>query len=155
MSVWEARDLPVLLFLSENPSDDGMLWTHQLSDQPRSDLPQLSELDFLRSVQTLRDADYVDWSSTSAEGGGTRFFSDFQVTGAGKQVLGLWPRFDALGSPGELASVLEALAEDAATEEERSNLQRAAGAVRRTGPEVVRSALVGVLSGLARTQLGI
>jgi hypothetical protein len=45
------------------------------------------------------------------------------VTGAGKQALGLWPRFDALGSPAELAAVLEALAEEAPTEEERSNLK--------------------------------
>jgi hypothetical protein len=77
------------------------------------------------------------------------------VTGAGKQALGLWPRFDALGSPAELASVLEALAEDAATEEERSNLRRVAAAVRSAAPGLVKAALTGAVSAGVRATLGI
>lgn len=74
------------------------------------------------------------------------------VTGAGKQAVGLWPRFDALGSPGELAAILEALAEDAATEEERFNLRRAAAAVRRSAPALIKAGLVGALSAVAKSQ---
>jgi hypothetical protein len=132
-----------------------MLWVETRSEQPRPDYPALSDGDFYLAVLTLHDAGYVTWTRTEAEGGGNRHFQDFMVTGAGKQALGLWPRFDALGSPAELASVLEALAEDAATEEERSNLRRAADAVRRSAPDVIKAGVVGALGALARSQLGI
>lgn len=155
MSLWEHRDKPVLAYLLALPPRDGMLWIDTRSEHPRPDYPQLSDGDFYLSVLTLHDAGYVTWTRTEADGSGTRHFQDFMVTGAGKQALGLWPRFDALGSPGELAAVLEALAEDAATEEERSNLRRAAGAVRKSAPSLVKAALTGALSAGVRATLGI
>jgi hypothetical protein len=132
-----------------------MLWVETRSDNPRPDFRALSDGEFYLAVMTLHDAGYVNWTRTEAEGGGSRYFQDFMVTGAGKQALGLWPRFDALGSPAELAAVLEALAEEAATEEERSNLKRAAAAVRRSAPELIKAGLIGALSTLARSQFGI
>ncbi len=82
-------------------------------------------------------------------------WTNFLVTGAGKQALGLWPRFDALGSPGELADILDALADNAPTEEQASNLKRAAAAVRRAAPGVVRGLAVAGLSAGARAVLGM
>ena len=87
-------------------------------------------------------------------GGGGALWTHFQVTGAGKQALGLSPKFDALGSPGELADILDALADNAPTEEESSNLKRAAAAVRRAAPGVVRGIAAGLGAG-ARAVLGI
>jgi hypothetical protein len=82
-------------------------------------------------------------------------FCRFLVTGTGKQALGLWPRFDALGSPSELAAILEALADSAPTEEEASNLKRAARAMRRAAPGVIRGLAEAGLGAAARHVLGI
>ena len=155
MSLWEGRDKPVLAHLLARPPEHGMLWVNMLSEEPRPDFPQVSDSDFHLAVLTLHDAGYVSWTLTEAEGGGNRHFQDFMVTGAGKQALGLWPRFDALGSPGELAAVLEALAEEAATEEEGSNLRKAAEAVRKSAPDLVKAGLAGALSAAAKLTLGI
>jgi hypothetical protein len=155
VSVWSVRDEPVLRYLVENPPQYNLLWTQSLAAEPHAGLPEVSEADFHRSVLTLRDADYVDWTSDSGEGGGGWHFTEFQVTGAGKQALGLWPGFDALGSPSELAGLLDALAHEAATEEERTNLNRAAGAVRGSAPQVVRSLFVGAVGAYTRARLGI
>jgi len=155
MTLWAVRDEPVLRHLAARPPRDGVLFTQSRSAQPHEGLPELTEAEFEDAVTTLADAGYVAWGHRESEGGGGRSYSHFQVTGAGKQALGLWPRFDALGSPGELAGLLEALAADAATEEERTNLRRAAEAVRQAGPDLLRSLAAGVLGGLARSQLGI
>jgi hypothetical protein len=155
VTLWATRDAPVLRHLALYPPRDGVLFTESRSDQPREGLPEVTETAFDEAITTLADAGYLAWEQRETEGGGGRIYTAFQVTGAGKQALGLWPRFDALGSPGELAAVLEALSVDAATEEERTNLKRAADAVRKAGPELLRSLAAGVLGGLARSQLGI
>ena len=155
MSLWVERDELVLRHLVEHPPAAGMLWTESRSDQPRPGFQTLTEADFYRSVKMLGDAGYLSWTNSGGEGGGGWHFQDIQVTGAGKQVLGLWPGFTALGSPAELAALLDALAEDAATEEERTNLQRAAAAVRRTAPDVIRGFLSTALRSIARSQLGL
>lgn len=155
MSLWGERDEPVLRYLVENPPSAGVLWTQSRSDQPRPGFPTLTEAEFCRAVKMLGDADYLSWTKSGGEGGGGWYFQDIQVTGAGKQVLGLWPGFTALGSPTELAALLEVLAEDAATEEERTNLQRAADVVRRSAPDIIRGFLSTALGSIARTQLGL
>ena len=155
MSVWERRDRPVLQYLANYPPAHGVLFTQRWNDAPRADVPQLTEAEVHRAVETLKDAGYVVDEGGEGEGGGGSAWFGLQVTGAGKQQLGLWPRFDALGSPGELAQVLEALAEEAAIDEERSNLRRAAEVVRRRGPEAVRSVLAGALGAYARAHLGL
>ncbi len=155
MSLWRERDEPVLRHLAGSPPEHGMLWTHRTSEAPHADVPHLTEAEFFRSVLTLGDAGYLGWSKAKGESGGSWYFPHFQVTGAGKQQLGLWPHFEALGSPTALAALLERMADEAATEEERSNLRRAGEAVKRTAPELVRSAFVGVASGIARSFVGL
>jgi hypothetical protein len=139
MTLWDSRDAPALRHLVEHPPEHGVLETHYRSDQPRAGLPALTEAELYRAVEVLGDAGYVAWSGGEGEGGGGRYYFDFQVTGEGKRVLGLWPRLDALASPEELAAVLEALAEGAPTEEERSALEGSADVARRTVPGLLRS----------------
>jgi hypothetical protein len=155
MSLWTERDEPVLRWLSENPPHGNFLSTNWMHDGPDERLPQLTQAGFHRAVETLHDAGYVSSDGGMYESGGGVHFALFQVTGAGKQALGLWPRFDALGEPAELAAILDALAENAPTEEEASNLKRAANAVRKTAPGVIRGLVVTGLSVGARGLLGI
>lgn len=155
MTLWTTRDEPVLRHLAEHPPYDGVLYPETRSDQPRAGLPEVTEAAFDEAVTILHDAEYVAWGRRETEGGGGRIYTGFQVTGAGKQQLGLWPRFDALGSPGELAALLDAVAREAPTEEERTNLERAADAVRRAGPPLIRSLAAGALGALARAHLGL
>jgi hypothetical protein len=155
VTLWASRDEPVLRYLAEHPPPDGAVWVNRMSEQPRAGLRGLTDAEFFRAIEMLGDAGYIVWRYSEGSGGGEWVFTDVQVTGTGKQVLGLWPRFDALGSPGELAALLEALAYDAPTEEERTNLQRAATAVRRSAPDVLRSLMAGALGAVARSQLGL
>lgn len=155
MTLWADRDEPVLRHLMANPPQHAILWTNRFQETPRADLPALTESEFHRSVQILGDAGYVGWNNSEGEGSGGWAFMDFLVTGTGKQALGLWPRFESLGSPVELAALLNALGENAATEEERSNLKQAGEAVRRSAPDVLKSVAAGALGALARSQLGL
>ena len=155
MSLWAIRDEPVLRHLAEHPPRDNAIWTHSRSHEPRPELPVVTEREFHRSVLILGDAGYVANEDGQYDGGGGCVFTHFQVTGAGMEALGLWPMFDELGSPAQLAALLEALGRDAATEEERTNLQRAAGVVRRAAPDVVRAALTGGISASVRAHLGL
>jgi hypothetical protein len=153
MTLWDERDEPALRWLSDKPPHGNILATHRTDTAPHEGVPTLTRSQFHRAVQTLRDAGYV--ASDEPQGQGGVHWTRFQVTGAGKQALGLWPRFDALGSPGELADILDALAENAPTEEQASNLKRAAAAVRRAAPGVIRGLAVAGLSAGARAALGI
>lgn len=155
MTLWATRDERVLRHLVEHPPEQGNLETHYRSEQPRAGLPDLSEAQFYRAIEVLNDAGYAAWSGSEGEGGGGRSYFDFQVTGEGKRVMGLWPRLDALASPEELAAVLQALAKKAPTEEDRSALENSADIARRTVPDLLRSALSGALGALVRSQLGI
>jgi hypothetical protein len=127
MSLWTERDEPVLRWLSENPPHGNFLSTNWMHDGPDERLPQLTQAGFHRAVETLHDAGYVSSDGGMYESGGGVHFALFQVTGSGKQALGLWPRFDALGEPSELAAILDALAENAPTEEEEGVKSQARG----------------------------
>lgn len=153
MSIWDDRDEPVLRYLLENPPRHRILMTNSMSDQPDERLPKLSEAEFERAIETLTDAGYVAFRDLQHESGGGRYRIGFFVTGKGKQVVGAWPSFDVLGQPGELAAVLERLAELAPTAEEASNLRRAAKAIRKHGPAYVGALLKGALGAAVRGAL--
>ena len=155
MTLWDERDEPVLRWLVDNPPRANMLMTHRSATAPHDGVPSLTRAQVHRAVETLHDAGYLSSDGDQADGGGGALWTRFQVTGAGKQAVGLWPRFDALGFPGELADIIDALAENAPTEEQASNLKRAAAAVRRAAPGVVRGIAVAGLSAGARAVLGL
>lgn len=154
MSIWERRDLPVLRWLNENPPYVGMLETNWVSEDKHPDFEHLTQADVDVAVQTLGDAGYVTWRDEGRDGGGGCHRLDFLVTGRGKQVLGEWPRFDALGESGELAAILERLAELAPTDEEASNYRKTAGLLRRGGTFALGAALKGALGVAVRQTLG-
>lgn len=154
MGVWERRDEPALRFLQNNPPNEGILSTDWLSPEPHWDLPDLTQAEFELAVQTLGDVDYVAWDAEQGEGGGGRYRFGFFVTGAGKQVLGEWPRFDALGEPGELAAVLDRLAAMAPTEEEASNYRKTAAVVRRGSTVALGALMKGALGAAMHGMLG-
>jgi hypothetical protein len=154
MSLWTDRDLPVLGFLHDHPPYEGVFETDRLSREPHSDLPQLTKQDVHLAVQTLHDASYLDFANRENESTGGVLWMDILVTGAGKQVLGEWPLFEALGSPAELAAILDRLAEIAATDEEESNLRKAASSARERGVDGLKTLATGVLGAYGRSLLG-
>ena len=91
MSLWTTRDEPVLRHLAEHPPQDNAVWTHSRRDEPRPELPEVTEREFHRSMLVLGDAGYVACEDGRYDGGGGCVFTHFQVTGAGMQALGLWP----------------------------------------------------------------
>jgi hypothetical protein len=155
VTLWEKRDLPVLRSLLDNPPAGGFLRIYSLSDEPYEPLPALTQAQVYLAVETLRDAGYLASDDGKWSSGGGFTITSIQVTGSGKQALGLWPRFDALGSPAELADILDALADNAPTEEESGNLKRAASAVRRAAPTVVRGLAETGLRAAARHFIGV
>jgi hypothetical protein len=102
----------------------------------------------------LNDLGYVD-GQVQYETGPGALFTHLRVTGRGQQALGEWPLFDEIASPATLALFLERLAEEAPTDEEASNLRRAAGYVRGLAVPALRAAAVGALAHVARAYLGL
>jgi hypothetical protein len=76
----------------------------------------LTHTEVYRAVETLRDAGYLAGDAGRGSSRGAYTFTRVLVTGSGKQALDLWPRFSALGEPGELAAILDALADNAPTQ---------------------------------------
>jgi len=117
MSVWTERDLPVLRALA-NPHDD--VRAGFLSIGSGDDLGiGMAPLDLIDSVLTLRDAGYITFRDQQETFGEPNLhLTGVAVTGAGMQILGEWPLFDAVASPEMLADLLERLAPEASTPEE-------------------------------------
>lgn len=153
MSLWRERDLPVLKWLDANPPQHEMLQTDWMSAAPHPGLPELAQQAFHYSVETLRDAGYVRCEGQEWEGSGGVIWFGFQVTGAGKQVLGEWPLFEVLGQPRQLAAVLDELAKRTASDEEEENLRNAAETVRGLGAEALEQLAAGVLAQLIRSAM--
>jgi hypothetical protein len=151
MSVWTDRDAVVLRWLHESPPYAEMLHM-TLSTAPHPDVPGLSQLDVHLALETLSDDGLLHYSDVSWASGPSVTWTGLQVSGAGLQALGEWPTFDALSSPAELGQLLDALAE-LATEEEESNLRRAANIARAKSGEVIQALAAGAFGALARGQL--
>ena len=153
-TVWERRDLPLLQALAT--SDDPRLRHGYLylwgDDQTPLGLP--FEADELHdAILTLTDAELVEGSPHYETGPGASF-TRFRVTGRGQQVLGQWPGFVDV-SPLTMAALLDRLAEQAATEEERTNARRAAEYVRSLRSGAFRAAATAAMSQLARIAVGL
>lgn len=77
------------------------------------------------------------------------------MTGRGQQALGQWPLFDEIASPQTLALFLERFADEAATQEEETNLRRAAAYARSLSVATVKAAAIGAATQGARAALGL
>jgi hypothetical protein len=85
-------------------------------------LPKLTQAAVYLALETLRDSGYLASDDGQWSSGGGFTITRIQVTGRGKQALGLWPRFEALGSPDGLAAILEGLREEVSSP--RGNTRR-------------------------------
>jgi hypothetical protein len=106
------------------------------------------------AILTLLDMDYVE-AQVQYESGPGASFTHLRVTGRGQQALGEWPLFDEIASPDTLALFLERLAEEAPTDEEESNLRRAAVYIRNLGVPALRALAVGAIAHAARAALNL
>jgi hypothetical protein len=115
----------------------------------------LSGTEIYNTILQLHDARYVEWDEDPHfYGGGGVTFIGLKVSGRGLQVLGEWPRFEALVSPPTLATLVDRLAEY--TEgDERSKMQRAAEVIRHAGVAGLRTLAIGAGSQLLRSTLGL
>ena len=95
MSLRDERDEPVLRHLAEHPPQNNVLTTHRFATAPHDGMRALTQAQVHRAIETLHDAGYVSSDGEQLSGGGGSNWTDFQVTGAGKQALGLWPKFAA------------------------------------------------------------
>lgn len=153
MSVWTDRDAVVLRWLHESPPSAETLHT-TLSTEPHPDLLGLSQQDVHLAVETLADEDLLHYNDERWASGPSALWTGLHVSGAGLQALGEWPTFDALSSPAELGQLLDALAEQlASTDEEESNLRRAATTARGKSREAIQALAAGAFGALARGQL--
>lgn len=153
---WTDRALPVLRAL-ETPNDahvrDGFLSLGRGRAEKNLGI-ELSDDAAHDTILQLRDAGYVEFKKLSYESGGGAHISGLHVTGRGLQVLGEWPRFEAIVSPLTLAALLETLAEYAPADE-ANEMKRAASFVRGIAGTTLRSLAIGAGSQLLKGTLGI
>ena len=153
---WTNRALPILEALRD-PQDPHVRDGYLSLGRGRAEKNLRVELTDDAAYDTLlqlADAGYIEYKDVSLETGGGAHISGLHVTGRGMQVLGEWPRFEALVSPLTLAALLETLAEYAPPAE-AAQMKRAADFVRRVGGPALRSLVFGVGSQLARGALGL
>jgi hypothetical protein len=156
LSVWTERDLVVLraLIRSENEYVRTGYLTIGHGRGAEELGASLDDADIHDSLLTLQEAGYADFDVAYESGPGAHF-THLSITGAGLQVIGEWPLFDAATSPEAIALLLERLAPEAPTDEETTNMGRAATYVRSLAPGVFRGFVTGAISAIMRSRLGL
>jgi hypothetical protein len=153
---WTDRALPVLRALVSPSNDyvrDGFLSLGHGRAEANLGL-KLPDNVVEDTTMQLADVGYVELNDITYESGGGAHISGLHASGRGLQVLGEWPRFEALVSPLTFAALLEALAEFATPEEARQ-MRRAAAVVRRLGGMALRSLAMGTGGQLLRNAMGL
>jgi hypothetical protein len=153
---WQNDGLPVLRALHD-PADyhlrEGIL---MLGRGRGASLGLDLDDDLLHDVVlALGDLGYVEYNEITYEAGGGAYFSGIRVAGRGLQVLGEWPRFEAMTSASTLGQTLERLADYAPDDDERTRVQRAGRFVRSFGTRALKTTTIAVGSHLARGALGL
>ena len=153
---WEDRALPVLNAL--RTSDNRNVCSGFLSlghGRAEAQLALgLSDDAVHNTILQLGDAAYVEFNPPQYESGGGVHFSGLRVTGRGMQVLGEWPRFEAMISPATLAALIETLAEYAPPNEAHQ-MREGASVVRRMAGATLKSLAMGAGGQLLRGALGL
>jgi hypothetical protein len=153
MTVWEHRDLPVLLALATSEDENVRQGFLNLSDGHPLEL-DMGSAEIYAAVLALHDAGYIE-GEIQHQGSHGALVTHFQVTGRGQQALGQWPLFDELASPATLALLLERLAEEASSIEEAGSLRRAATYVGGLTASTLRGAATAALAHVVRVHLGL
>jgi hypothetical protein len=106
---WHERALPVLQALRTRDAAYGAASALKLVKGQGNDLGlDLSAGAIQDTISQLREAGYVECDVTHELGGGHgMIFVGPRVTGRGLQVLGEWPRFEAMISPATLATLVD------------------------------------------------
>jgi hypothetical protein len=156
MSRWRNQVAPVLQALDRADEHDlherGLLLGYSGAKETLNldlDDPAVHE-----AMLLLSDLNYVAFNEKPEGSTGTHL-QDVEVRGEGKQALGEWPRFELLLTPSTLGALLEMMAEQAESEEERSLFKEAADYVRSLPVPLIQSAGVAVSIQLARAAFGL
>ena len=152
MTTWDRVDEPVLRWIRDDwPLKLGERHQYTFETRPPEPIPELDDLpsdELHESLRRLYEAELIDGLVAEAMGG-TTTWTNLRLTSLGLVAIGEWPDLDLIASAVGIHDVLDALA-DAAPEEERSFLRRAAGTVGRLGDEIVRSTLSGIAGDLGK-----
>lgn len=152
MTTWDRVDEPVLRWIRDDwPLKLGERHQYTFETRPPEPIPELDDLpsdELHESLRRLYEAELIDGLVAEAMSGRTTW-TNLRLTSLGLVAIGEWPDLDLIASAVGIHDVLDALA-DAAPEEERSFLRRAAGTVGRLGDEIVRSTLSGIAGDLAK-----
>jgi hypothetical protein len=131
VSAWEEQAMPVLRAL-EDPRDhnlkDGFL-SIERGEGGRTLGLEMEDGALVETLFQLRDLGYVVFTDPEYFGSGASF-TDVRITGRGLQVLGQWPRFEAMVSPSTLAEAVDRLGEFAPDDEQRTVFRRVAAYLR-------------------------
>ena len=153
---WHERALPMLQALRTRDSGYGAASAIKLVKGQGNDLGlALSAGAIQDTILQLKEAEYVECDEIHGIGGGHgMIFVGLRVTGRGLQVLGEWPRFEAMISPTTLATLVDTLAQYATTDD-AEQMHRAANVIRRIAATGLRSVVFGVGGELLRHVLGL
>jgi hypothetical protein len=153
VSAWEEQALPVLRAL-EDPQDrnlgDGFLPVGRGAGGRTLRL-DMDEGVLVATLFQLHDLQYVKFGDYQHNLG----FTGLRITGRGLQVLGQWPRFEAMVSPATLAEAVDRLAELAADNEQRTLFRRVADYLRAKSVGTVRTTAIAVGAQIARNAVGL
>jgi hypothetical protein len=156
MKTWERRDVPVLRALAETEDENlrhGFLELSRHGGAAGQRLGlDLTDTEIYDAILALGDAYYIE--GEIAYHGGGAMVTHLSVTGYGEQALDEWPLFDEL-TPSTLALLLERLAAEAPTPEERSSAKRAATYARSLTPAAVKAAARTALVMGAKAGIGL
>jgi hypothetical protein len=153
---WNERALPVLQALRTRDAAYGAASAIKVFKGHGNDLGlDLSAGVIQDTILQLTEAGHVECDETHGIGGGHgMIFVGLRVTGRGLQVLGEWPRFEAMISPATLATLVDALAEYATTDD-AEQMHHAAKVIRRIAATGLRSIVFGAGGQLLRHALGL
>jgi hypothetical protein len=153
VSAWDKEALPVLGVL-QDPQDrnlkDGFLPVGQGAGAKALRL-DMDEDVLVETIFQLSDLRYVSFGDYSGNLG----FTDLRITGRGLQVLGEWPRFEAMVSPATLAEAVERFAELAPDVEQRRRFRRVADYLRRKTAGSVRTTAIAIGAQIVRNSVGL
>jgi hypothetical protein len=150
-TLWQDRALPVLQALHHRDSELAAAGILLLGGGENDGLG----LDLApEAIHQLIDAGYVEHDEVSYYQPSGVTFTGLRVTGCGLQVLGEWPRFEAIVSPATLAELVERLA-DYAPADEATDVRRAAGVVGGMARTAVFDVALGLGKAWVRQRLGL
>ncbi len=152
---WYERAMPVLDALRDHVAPYGSAGVLMVGPDRDNELGlDLSGDVIQETLLQLHDAAYVEWNDVSYYGGGGAAFVGVKVSGRGMQVLGEWPRFEAMVSPATLAELVDRLA-GYASGDDAEQMRRAAGVIRCLAASGLKSVALGASAQLLRSSLGL